>query len=216
METARTLTAMAVVATATACSDVKDVDGTGDDGHDHNHGVATTLVLNFTPEGGGDTLSFTFQDPDSVSDAELDDIVLPDAGEGAEHEAAAYTLDIEVWNELEDPAEDLTPELAELGQEHQLFFTGSAVDGPATTNDGAILAHDYADSDADGLPIGLSNTITTQDFGTGELTVTLRHLPNENREPTKLEGLADDVASGGFGSIGGDNDIQVTFDVDVE
>ena len=98
-----------------------------------------------------------------------------------------------------------------------MFLTGSGVEGPATgTNASAVVAHEYADSDADGLPIGLDNTIATLGIGAGELTLTLRHLPEENGEPVKVDGMADDVAANGFGAIGGDNDVQVTFNIDVQ
>ena len=198
----------------TACDDVKEQDH---DHHDHNHGLTSGLILTFTPDGRGDTLSFGFSDPEGDGNPIVDDILLPDASNHDHHDTKTYTLDVEIWNELEDPAEDVTPEIADLASEHQLFFSGSAVEGPATGNNrNAIIEHEYADSDADGLPLGLSNTITTLAWGAGELTVTLRHMPPENGEPVKIEGLADDVASGGFSAIGGENDIQVTFNIEVE
>ena len=61
-----------------------------------------------------------------------------------------------------------------------------------------------------------SSTVETLAWGSGELIVTLRHLPYEDGTPTKTEGLAEDVAAGGFASIPGDNDIQATFNIDVE
>ena len=86
----------------------------------------------------------------------------------------------------------------------------------AGSNADAIIEHAYADQDGDGLPIGLSNSITTLITGTGELTVTLRHMPPESGNAVKVEGLADDVASGGFDNIGGANDVSVTFNVEVQ
>ncbi|MFT5684716.1 MAG: hypothetical protein ACI8RZ_005660, partial [Myxococcota bacterium] len=70
--------------------------------------------------------------------------------------------------------------------------------------------------DDGGLPVGLENTITTLAVGSGELTVTLRHLPLESDQAVKVDGLAEDVADGGFGAIGGENDVQVTFNIEVE
>ena len=207
------LLALALLFTS-ACDDVKDHDH---DHHDHNHGLITSLVLNFTPEDGGDTLSFSWSDPEGDGDPIIQDILLPDASDHSHHDTQSYTLDVEVWNELEDPAEDVTIEIDELAEEHQFFFTGSAVEGPATgANGDAIIEHAYADSDAAGLPVGLDSTITTLDWGSGELTVTLRHLPLEDGEAVKVDGMAEDVAAGGFSSIGGDNDIQVTFNIEVE
>jgi len=121
------------------------------------------------------------------------------------------------WNFLEDAAEDVTAEIAELDTEHQFFFLGSAVDGPATgKNDSAIISHAYADADVNGLPLGLENTFTTMAYGEGELQVVLRHLPPENGEDVKVDGLAGTVAEGGLNAIGGDNDINVTFNITVE
>ena len=123
----------------------------------------------------------------------------------------------QVHHELEDPAEDITPEIEDEGDEHQVFFTGSAVQGPATgPNPAAVVEHAYADTDADGLPLGLDNTLTTLGVGAGELVLTLRHLPLENDQPVKVAGMAEDVAEGGFGAIGGDNDVQITFNLEVE
>ncbi|MFT6234184.1 MAG: hypothetical protein ACJAZO_004706 [Myxococcota bacterium] len=204
-----------------ACSDVETPDGCHDhDGElhcDENHGLATTLILNFTPVGGGDTLTFQWADPDNDGNPEVDPILLPDASDHDHHDAQEYTLDVEVWNELEDPAENVTLEIADLSDSHQFFFTGRAVEGPATAdNSNAIIQHSYADEDENGLPIGLSNTITTLDWGTADLTVTLRHMPAENGEAVKTAGLADEVADNGFGGIGGGNDIEVSFTVEVE
>ncbi|MEN0067719.1 MAG: hypothetical protein AAGA48_36660, partial [Myxococcota bacterium] len=72
------------------------------------------------------------------------------------------------------------------------------------------------DMDGEGNPIGLTNDITTDAEGSGDLTVTLRHLPPEGDVAVKVAGLADAVRTGGFGSIGGDNDIQITFPLTVD
>ncbi|MED5372070.1 MAG: hypothetical protein VX899_13715 [Myxococcota bacterium] len=196
-----------------ACSDVED----HDDGHGHDHGQITTMVLNFTPTDGGETLSFTWADPEADGSPVADDILLPDGSDHDHHDAQSYTLDIVLYNELEDPMEDVTPEIEELPDEHQFFFTGSAVESDATgANADAIISHEYGDQDPEGLPIGLTNSVDTLAWGSGELIVTLRHMAYEEDAPTKTEGLAEDVAAGGFASIPGDNDIQATFNIEVE
>lgn len=196
-----------------ACGDVDDVH---DHDHDHNHGLITSVVLNFTDDDG-EVWSFTWSDPEDDGSPVIDDIILPDGADDGDHAERGYTLDVEVWNDLEDPAEDVTGDIEEAADEHQLFFTGSGVEGPATgTNTAALIAHDYADSDAGGLPLGIVNTITTRSLGAGELNVTLRHMPPENDQAVKVAGLAEAVASGGFGAIGGDNDVEVTFNIEVE
>ena len=199
-----------LVLLSTACSDVEgEGDGHDHHHHDHNHGLATSLYLDFTPQSGGETLSFAWSDPENDGSPSIDSIVLAD-GE-------TYDVSVEVWNELEDPAEEVTPEIAEYDDEHQFFFTGDAVQGPATgENTSAIVEHGYADTDGNGDPVGIDNTFASLATGSGSMTVTLRHLPPEGRTATKTSGMADEVATGGLDSIAGDNDIQVEFPVTVE
>jgi hypothetical protein len=184
----------------------------GDPGHDHDHGneaeVITTVVLRFLPSGGGSALEFTWADPEDDGSPVIDDITLADADD--------YDVTVSFLNELEDPAEDITAEVEDESDQHQVFFTGSAVKGPATGTAVGLVTHAYADEDVNGLPVGLENTFTTDTTGNGELIVTLRHMPPENDSPVKLDGAAEDVAAGGFASIGGDNDAQVTFNLTVE
>lgn len=189
-----------------ACSDVEKGEH---DHHDHEHEVITTVILTFTSQTDDTDFKFSWSDADNSASPVIDDIVLQDASD--------YTLSVEFFNELEDPTEDITPEVADEDDEHQIFFTGSAVEGPATgTNADAIIEHAYADADANELPLGLDNTITTLAVGLGELTVSLRHLPMESGNPVKFEDMAEDVAEGGFGAIPGENDVQVSFNIAVE
>jgi hypothetical protein len=194
---------------ATACSDVEGEGDGHDHDHDHNHGLSTSLVLELTPRSGGDVLTFAWSDPENDGDPVIDDVVLAD-GE-------TYDLGLAVWNELEDPAEDVTVEISDGAEEHQFFFTGDAVRGPATgDNPDAIVEHAYADTDANGAPIGIDNTLAAIAAGSGALVVTLRHIPPEDGNDVKTDRLAADVAVGGLGSIPGENDIQVEFPVTVE
>ncbi len=187
-----------------ACSDVEK-DGGEDGHHHHDHEVMTTVVLNFTPDEG-DPLAFTWSEVSG--EPVIDDIILQDG--------TAYSLSLEFLNEFEDPAEDVTPEIADEDDEHQIFITGSAVDGPATgDNPDAVVEHAYADEDVNGLPIGLDNDITTIEPGSGDFTVTLRHMPLQDGNSIKTSSAAADVASDGFSAIGGDNDVQITFSLTV-
>jgi hypothetical protein len=186
-----------------ACNGVEEPDPSPNDVE-----VITTVVLTFSPDAGGADLEFRWADPEDDGSPVIDDVVLP---------SGAYTLGVRFLNELESPAEEITEEIEDESDEHQIFFTGSGVEGPATgTNAAAVMTHAYGDTDANGLPIGLENDITTVQAGTGDLTVTLRHLPPEDGSDVKLADLAGSVATGGFGSIGGDNDVQITFPVEVQ
>jgi hypothetical protein len=127
---------------------------------------------------------------------------------------ATYTLTVKFLNRLEMPEEDITVEVRDEGFQHQLFFTGTAVNGPATDNPNAPLTQSYADMDMNGLPLGLTNTIMAK-TGTGTMTVTLRHMPPEE-PPMKAADSAMKVKTSGFDAIGGSTDAQVDFAVTVQ
>ncbi|MEP2236920.1 MAG: type 1 periplasmic binding fold superfamily protein [Maribacter sp.] len=104
-----------------------------------------------------------------------------------------YSGSIELLNETETPAEDITEEVAEESDEHQFIFGLS----------GSITDVTYSDEDEDGNPIGLEFELTTGDAGSGTVTITLRHEPTKPNDGT----LAD---------AGGETDIAQTFTVVVE
>ncbi len=188
-----------------------DHDHHGHDHHGHDHDpneVMTTVRLNFVPESGGETVTFSWADPENDGSPVIDAITLT--------EGETYTVNIEVWNELEDPAEDVTIELRDELDEHQFFFTGDAVSSPANESTSAVVSQAYADEDSDGYPVGLSNTFVALAAGTGEMTIMLRHMPPVNDTPVKTGGLADLVKNGDVDSLPGNVDILVNFDVTVE
>jgi len=191
-----------LLAVLTACGDPGDGSG-----GDNEQEVITTVQLAFMPAGGVPVV-FEVDDPDGDggSPGTADPIELP-AG-------ASYTVSVAFINRLGTVPTDITREVEDEATEHQVFFTGTAVTGPATTNTSAPLTHSYADVDANGLPIGLVNTIATQ-AGTGTLTVTLQHMPPE-QPPGKSADTTEAVKSGGFSAIGGEPDAKVDFPVTVQ
>jgi hypothetical protein len=186
----------------TACSD-DDVEGGGNEEE-----VITTITLSFTPAGGGEAVTAAFDDADG------------DGGEAPTVDpinlatATTYDLTVRFQNKLETPAEEITDEVRDESDEHQLFFTGTAVNGPASDQPGAPLAHTYSDADGNGLPVGLSNAIVTT-TGTGTLTVVLRHLPPVNDVAVKTAELASTVRADGLAALPGESDVQVDFAVTV-
>lgn len=183
-----------------ACSD--------DGGSENENEVITTVSLSFAPMGGGAAVVAEFDDPDGDGGAAptIDPVNLTSG--------TTYALIVRFQNKLEEPPEEITDEVRDEGDEHQLFLTGTAVNGPATNNPSAPLTHTYGDTDGGGLPIGLSNTIVAAS-GSGMLTVTLRHLPPINDNPVKVADIAGQVKAGGIAAIGGDTDAEVTFMVTV-
>jgi hypothetical protein len=178
----------------------------GDNGGNEQE-VITTVQLSFMPASGVPVV-FEFDDPDGDGGMQgtADPIILQGGSD--------YTLAVAFINRLGTVPEDITLEVRDEGDEHQVFFTGNAVKGPATTNDPAALTHAYADADSNGFPIGLANTIMTS-TGAGVLTVTLRHMPPE-LPPEKSADSAAQVASGGFAAIGGTTDAMVEFPVTLQ
>lgn len=168
--------------------------------------VISRVELVMAPMGGGATVTAVFDDPDG------------DGGEPPTIDAitltmgVTYATSVRFLNALETPAEDITVEVRDEGAEHQVFFTGTAVTGPASDRPGAALTHAYTDTDVNGLPVGLENTLVAAP-GTGELTVTLRHLPPVNDQAVKTAALAGDVRVSGFTALPGATDAQVTFPV---
>lgn len=193
--------ALAVVATAACGHDDSQFQGNESE-------VITTVLLSFTPQAGGSPTLAVFDDPDG------------DGGEAPTIDAVElapgiYSLEVALENRLEFPPEDITIEVADESAVHQIFFTGTAVEGPAANNVGAPLLHSYGDQDANGLPLGLVNDVSAA-TGSGNLTVTLRHLPPVAGINVKTAATSSQVRDSGFAGIGGSSDAQVTFPVVVQ
>lgn len=184
--------------------------GCGEDpaGGGNEEEVISRVELVMVPMGGGATVTAVFDDPDG------------DGGEPPTIDGFAltmgvtYSTSVRFLNALETPAEDITVEVRDESDVHQVFFTGTAVDGPASDHPGAALTHAYADTDVNGLPIGLESTLVAAP-GTGDLTITLRHLPPVNDQAVKTAALAGEVRASGFTALAGATDAQVTFPVAV-
>ncbi len=109
----------------------------------------------------------------------------------------AFNMSVRVLNESGSTPVEITNEIASEGTAHQFFFQ------PV----GTTLLVAYADADANGQPIGLTNLATTAAPGEGTMTVTLRHEPNKT---------AAGVINGDITNAGGETDIEVTFPVIVD
>jgi hypothetical protein len=108
----------------------------------------------------------------------------------------SYIGSIQWLNEMEDEPEDITEEVLEEADEHQVFFG---------IGEGLPIQVVYADEDSNGYPVGVNFILAPTEAGvtgSGPLTVTLIH------EPTK--------PNDGLDSAGGSIDIQTTFDLVVE
>ena len=193
-----------LAAALAGCTGVTDPDD-----HDHENELITTVELTFVPTTG-DALDFVWADLELDGSALVDDILLaPDTD---------YSLEIAFLNEAGDESEDITAEVEEESDEHQVFLLGSAVEGPATgASTTALFTHAYADEDGNGDPVGLVNDVQTRAAGDAQtLRVVLQHLPAEDGVVVKESDLAEQVAASGIGALPGESDVDVEFAVSLE
>ena len=151
--------------------------------------VITTMTVTLTSNGTTKTMKIT----DSDGDGPLDPVLKVDALDAN----TTYNGTIEFLNELEDPADNITLEVAEEDDEHQVFYV------PSPELQATIV---YNDSDANGDPVGLDFTLTTGDASSGTLNVKLIHLPAKD---------AAGVSEGNPANAGGETDVEAFFDVDI-
>ena len=178
-----------------ACSDVKDSHD-----HDHEQELITTVLLELDSTDGSESFVATWSDVEQSGAPMVDELILT--------VGLSYTLNVSFLNELESPAEDITQEIADEAEEHQIFFTGGAID--------TLVGHSYLDSDANGLPVGLENELQALTVGSDTLTLTLRHLPPESDQAVKVDGLAEQANDEGLATLPGDSDVSVDFVLSVE
>jgi hypothetical protein len=153
--------------------------------------VITTLEVTLIPQGGGTTVTLVSRDLDG--DGPNAPVV---SVSGALQANKTYAGSVKVLNETETPAENITLEVEEEGDEHQFFYTFS--------NSIATVA--YTDQDKNGRPIGITFNLTTTSARIGNLTVTLRHEPNKT---------AAGVVAGNITNAGGETDVEATFNLTV-
>jgi hypothetical protein len=185
-----------------ACSNIEPAPTEGE------QEVITTVELTFTPPAGA-AVVVSHADPENDGSPVIDDIVLDNN--------TRYAMTVTFTNELSTPAEDITGEVLTESDEHQVLVYGAGVAGRANaSNDDQLVDHTYDDEDANGFPVGLSNTIGTVAAGTSTLQLMLRHMPPEGGAAVKNATVAADFSTGGSTAIGGDIDVDVSFSVRVE
>lgn len=154
--------------------------------------LITTLILTFTDqEVSTEVFHLRFTDTDGAG-GNAPVIVADTLPAGR-----AFGVAVRVLNESVNPAQEVSDEISAEAVAHQFFFQSTV----------ATLSIAYADADANGHPIGLTNTAVTGTAGTGMLTVTLRHLPDKG---------AAGVSAGDITNAGGETDIEVQFPVVIE
>ena len=108
-----------------------------------------------------------------------------------------YFGSLELSNESEDPAEDITKVIEDDLREYQFFFILNDLN----------LNVSYADVDGDGNPVGLFTAVNTAEAESGNLVINLQQDPNK---------LADGVRDGELLNALGTTAIQVSFPVTIQ
>ena len=108
-----------------------------------------------------------------------------------------YVVSVQFLNESVNPADNITEEILAEDEDHQIFYQLSSGLGTIT----------YTDNDSNNKPVGLGFTYQTNAVGTGNLVVTLRHLPSKS---------APGVASGNIANAGGSTDAEVTLPITIQ
>lgn len=108
-----------------------------------------------------------------------------------------YVGSVQFLNESVNPADNITEEILAEDEDHQIFYQLSSGLGTIT----------YTDNDSNNKPVGLGFTYQTNAVGTGNLVVTLRHLPSKS---------APGVASGNIANAGGSTDAEVTLPITIQ
>ncbi len=152
--------------------------------------VITTVIATFS--NGQETITLTSYDEDG--DGPLVPEVLVDGNFNA---GETYTGHLRFVNQSVVPNEEITEEILEEGEEHQIFYQQNGL-GTFT----------YSDQDENGNPIGLSFSFTASSTpSSGNLTITLVHEPDK---------FAEGVADGNPQNAGGSTDAQVVFPIIIE
>lgn len=154
--------------------------------------LITTFLYKLTPAAGGTAIIFSFKDLDGDGGSS------PEISTGKLFKNTTYLGELELLNEQLIPPVNISAEIKNEGEAHQFFYH-------TTGNLGITVQYD--DEDSQGFPIGLKNKLITTSSSTGTLTITLRHEPDKS---------AAGVISGNIANAGGETDIEISFDVEVE
>ncbi len=154
--------------------------------------LITTVIVTLTPTAGP---VVTLQSQDLDGDGPNPPVVTISGDLSAND---TYDGAIQFLDESQNPAEDITAEVRDEDEEHQVFYQ---------VGGGAQITVDYEDQDSDGNPVGLSFDLTTGAASTGTLLVTLRHQPDKN---------AAGVVDGDITNAGGETDVAQSFDVTIQ
>ncbi|MDX5347885.1 MAG: hypothetical protein LPJ89_11185 [Hymenobacteraceae bacterium] len=144
--------------------------------------TSVTLRLVNTADAN-DVVTASFRDPDGDggnAPIQFDSLIMKPN--------TTYAMTVALLDESKNPVVDISEEVKEEGDEHELFFVPSS---------GLNVTITKTDRDANNLPIGLTGTVATGAASSGTLRVVLKHQPN-------LKSATSDITVG-------DTDVEVDF-----
>ncbi|RDV11750.1 hypothetical protein DXT99_23995 [Pontibacter diazotrophicus] len=144
--------------------------------------LITTVTINLVPQGKGQNVTAVFSDPDGPggTDATIQTLnLVPNA---------VYDATLTFSDDSQTPSEDITEEIEEEGDEHEVFYDALG---------GLNVTVNKTDMDSNNRPIGLEATVTTGEASTGTLRITLKHQPG-------LKGSTSNIAVG-------ETDVEANF-----
>jgi hypothetical protein len=157
--------------------------------------LITTVTAVYTPEGGGTAVTLQYKDLDGDGPNKPVTTI-----SGAFETNKTYNGVVTFKNESVNPAVDITAEVKEEGDAHQVFYQKT----------GTLNAFTYGTAasnwDKNGKPIGLESVFITTGNASGTLKIILKHEPNKS---------AAGVATGDITNAGGATDAVAEFDITV-
>jgi hypothetical protein len=153
------------------------------------------LDITFSPRGGGQSVTFSFSDPDGPGGNP------PQVSTAPLRANTTYDARIELFFMAADGRtilNNVTREIQDDAAAHQFFFI---------VNPQGLINQSYADTDRNNRPLGLRNTIVTGNAGSGNLRIVLRH---------NLDKAFPGLNISNFQQAGGATDIDVNFDFSVQ
>lgn len=154
--------------------------------------VITTLQLTFTPNGGGSTLTYKYDDPDGPGGANptIDEIVLAPS--------TTYSVSLSLLNKTTNPVDNITTEIEAEADAHRFYYA---------VTPGTNIMVTGLDDDPNGVPLGLNCSWTTGPVATGKVKITLRHYPG-NPPNKEFADLVNSTKSG--------TDMEVEFNTRIQ
>lgn len=151
----------------------------------HEPEVITTVEVTLVADGSVTPVTLKFFDEDGEQGS-----IAPVLTVSSPLKAGTtYSAVIELWNETVDPPGNVSAEVAGEADDHLFCFD---VSGDITIN--------YKDQDGKGRPIGMLTTWDVGAAGSAQVILSLRHQP--------------DIKTGECPG-GGETDVQITFDLDI-